>query len=211
MERKTAYITGAGLFSTRGFAPGPRDTVVAADGGYESLRRHGIKPSLVLGDMDSIIRLPRGIASLRFPRNKDLTDMALALRLLQARGYRRFKLYGALGGRLDHSLANVHLLAGLGKAGMRGIIVAPELTVLHVSDGILTLPPLPKGILISVFAWGGLAKGVTLHGLRYPLNEAAIDPFTPLGISNEARGGPVTVLVRDGTLIVTVLQSKAQE
>ncbi len=210
MEQKTAYITGAGAFTARGFAPGPLDAVVAADGGYESLRRHGIRPSLVLGDMDSIIGLPRGIASLRFPRSKDLTDMALALRLLQARGYRQFKLYGALGGRLDHSLANVHLLAGFGRAGMRGIIIAPDVTVLHVSDDILTLPPLPKGAPISVFAWGSLAKGVTLSGLRYPLCEAALDPFIPLGVSNEAAGGPVKVQVREGTLIVAVLHAKAQ-
>lgn len=159
-----------------------------------------------MGDMDSITGLPGGIASLRFPRSKDLTDMALAIRLLQARGYRRFKLYGALGGRIDQSLANFHLLAGISREGMRGIIIAPELTALSVSNGLLKLPPLSKGTLVSVFAWGGLAKGVTLKGLRYPLDEAAIDPFTPLGVSNEAKGGPVKVLVRSGTLIVTVLQ-----
>jgi len=207
---KTAYITGAGAFTPRGFAPRASDTVIAADGGYVSLRQFGIRPALVIGDMDSITGLPGGIASLRFPRSKDLTDMALAIRLLQARGYRRFKLYGALGGRLDQSLANFQLLAGLSREGMRGIIIAPELTALSVSGGILTLPPLSKGIRVSVFAWGGEAKGVTLHGLRYPLNEAAIDPFTPLGVSNEATGGPVKVLVRFGTLIVTILQPGVQ-
>jgi len=184
--------------------------VIAADGGYRALARAGIRPDLILGDMDSLARQPRGIPLLRFPRRKNLTDMALAIGLAKSRGYTRFKLYGALGGRLDHSLANVHLLAGLGRAGMRGIIVAPEVTVLQVSDGVLTIPPLPKGTPVSVFAWGGSARGVTLSGLRYPLCEATLDPFIPLGVSNEATGGPVRVQVRDGTLIVTVLHAKAQ-
>ncbi len=210
MAEKTVYIAGAGAFTPRGFHPGPSDAVAAADGGYESLRRHGILPGIVLGDMDSVRSLPDGIARLRFPRSKDLTDMALAIRLFKARGYRRFKLYGALGGRLDHSLANFYLLAGLAGRGMRGMIVAPELTALSVSNGALALPPLAHGTIVSVFAWGGEAMGVTLEGLRYPLKDATLNAFEPLGVSNEALGGPVKLLVRQGTLIVAVLNGRAQ-
>lgn len=204
MAKGTAYIIGAGDFTIRGLLPGPRDLLIAADGGYDSLRRFGIRPHLVLGDMDSITRLPEGIARLRFPPEKDLTDMALALRFARARGYRRFRLYGATGGRLDHSLANLQTLAGLAREGLQGIIVAPGVTIFSLADGSLRFPALRPGTVVSVFCQGGEALGVTLKGLEYPLHDARLDPFTPLGVSNQAQGRPFSVSVRQGVLLITV-------
>ncbi|HOQ63798.1 MAG TPA: thiamine diphosphokinase, partial [Clostridia bacterium] len=88
----TAFIVGAGGFCRAGLHPGPDDMVIAADGGYRALARAGIRPDLILGDMDSLARQPRGIPLLRFPRRKNLTDMALAIGLAKSRGYTRFKL-----------------------------------------------------------------------------------------------------------------------
>jgi thiamine pyrophosphokinase len=210
MSEKTAYITGAGAFTTRGFYPGRCDIVIAADGGYEALSRHGIRPNMVLGDMDSIKGLPKGVTRLRFPARKDETDIALGIKLLESRGCRRFKLYGALGGRMDHSLANFHLLAGLAQRGLKGLIVAPDLTAWSLSSATIALPPLPRGTLLSVFAWGGPAKGVSLKGLKYPLSDADLSPYEPLGISNEALGGGIEVSVRNGTLLITALHGNPQ-
>ena len=204
MAKGTAYLVGAGAFTRRGFHPAPGDAVIAADGGADALERAGLRAQLVLGDMDSLKRPHPYAARLRFPRQKDLTDLALALRMAEARGFGRFKLYGALGGRLDHSLANLQLLAGLARKGLRGVIVAPGMSAFCVADGRLALPPLPAGRLVSVFAWGGPAYGVTLDGLKYPLDNANLHPEEPLGVSNEALGGPVRVAVRRGTLLVTV-------
>lgn len=211
MANGTAYLVGAGEFTRRGFHPKAGDAVIAADGGADSLENAGFRPHLVLGDMDSLQRAHPGSARLRFPRQKDLTDLALAIRLAQARGFTRFKLYGALGGRLDHSLANLQLLAGLAQKGYRGAIVTPGLTAFCVADGRLSLPPLPAGRLMSVFAWGGPASGVTLGGLKYPLSGARLRPEEPLGVSNEALGGPVSAEVLQGTLLVTVLEGTVQE
>lgn len=210
MGEKTAYIIGAGTFTTRGFYPGRGDIVIAADGGYEALSKYGIRPHMVLGDMDSIKSLPAGIARLRFPARKDETDMALGIKLTEAKGCRHFKLFGALGGRTDHSLANFHLLAGLAHRGLKGVIVDPKHTAWSLSSAFMALPPLPRGTIVSVFAWGGPARGVSLKGLKYPLHNTDLSPYEPLGISNEALGGSIIVSVREGTLLVMALYGNPQ-
>lgn len=204
MSGKTAYLVGAGGFCADGFHPGAGDIVIAADGGFDALQKAGLRADLVLGDMDSIRRLPRGVARLRFPAKKDSTDMALGLALAKGRGFRRFKLYGALGGRMDHSLANLHLLAGLASQGLGGIIIAPDCLVLSARDGSLRLPLLPAGTLVSVFSWGGPARGVSLRGLKYGLKDAILNADEPLGVSNEATGRPAQVQVASGTLVIVI-------
>ena len=204
MNQATAYIIGAGEVSFTGFHPGPRDLVIAADGGYDALDQAGIRPHLLLGDMDSIKALPMHIPRMRFPVKKDETDMALAIRVAQQRGFRRFKLYGALGGRLDHTLANLQLLGSLARQGMQARMVDRRAVFFAVSNGSLVLPPLRQGTTVSVFAWGGDAAGVTLKGLAFPLYNAQLNAFMPLGVSNVARGMPIRISVSSGVLLVTV-------
>lgn len=204
MNKGTAYIAGAGDFTSKGLLPGGGDILVAADGGYDALMALGIRPHIVLGDMDSIIHAPRGTALLRFPSNKDQTDMALALCFARGQGYRRFKLYGATGGRLDHTLANFQALAGLARDGLHAQIIAPDIIAYALADGQLRFPLLRAGTLVSVFAIGGEAEGVTLKGLKYGLKNVRLSPFSPLGVSNEATGQPFSISVGGGTLIITI-------
>ncbi|MDI9520234.1 MAG: thiamine diphosphokinase [Bacillota bacterium] len=202
MRKGIAYIVGAGDFDKRGFAPMQDDLVIAADGGYDSLARHHLRVDLLLGDLDSIAQVPSGIARLRFPPKKDLTDMAIGIQMAKGRGYRRFLLYGALGKRLDHTLANLQLLSGLAKDEYQAKIMSGNLIVHALSDSCLFLPPVKKGSLISVFCWGDRAEGVTLKGLKYPLENAVLTAHEPLGISNEGRGTPAKISVRQGVLLV---------
>lgn len=204
MKQRTAYIIGAGEVCFTGFHPGPHDLVIAADGGYDALHEAGIRPHLLLGDMDSIKALPTDIPRLRFPARKDETDMALAIKVAQQRGFRRFKLYGALGGRLDHTLANLQLLGSLAHQGMQARIVDRRAVLFAVCKRTLVLPPLRQGTTVSVFAWGGDAAGVTLKGLAFPLYNAQLEAFMPLGVSNVAKGMPIRISVSSGVLLVTV-------
>ena len=109
----TCYIVGAGDFTARGFAPGPGDLILAADGGYRALYRLGTTPDLLLGDFDSLgdAPLPPNLPVLRFPARKDDTDTGLALRHGLMLGFRDFALYGCAGGRTDHLLANFQSMA----------------------------------------------------------------------------------------------------
>lgn len=124
----TCYIVGAGDFTARGFAPGPGDLILTADGGYRALHRLGTTPDLLLGDFDSLgdEPLPPGLPVLRFPARKDDTDTGLALRHGLMLGFRDFALYGCAGGRTDHLLANFQSMARVSRLGATIRLAAPD-------------------------------------------------------------------------------------
>lgn len=124
----TCYVVGAGDFTPRGFAPGPGDLVVAADGGYRALYSLGYTPDLLLGDFDSLgdVPLPADLPVLRFPVRKDDTDAGLALRHGLDLGFRDFALYGCAGGRVDHLLANFQSMARVSRLGASVRLAAPD-------------------------------------------------------------------------------------
>ncbi len=200
----TCYLVGAGEFTARGFAPAAGDLVIAADGGYTALKALGVTPHLLVGDFDSLALRPAGVPTLTFPVEKDDTDMGLAMREGLARGYRDFALYGAGGGRMDHFVANLQLLGGLSRRGAAARMVCAEFDVFGVTGGTLALPPRDAGTVASVFCHGLRAEGVTLTGLKYPLNGALLTCDHPLGVSNLYAGGDASVTVGRGTLLVFV-------
>ena len=87
------YIVGAGDFPY-GFSPKDDDLVIAADGGYDHLKKNGIRCDLLIGDLDSISASADGVQTKRFPIRKDETDMHLAYLEGKARGYKEFHIYG---------------------------------------------------------------------------------------------------------------------
>lgn len=207
MPEGICYIVGAGRhFPGDTFAPAPEDLVIAADGGYADLLSRGIRVDLLLGDMDSLgEKIPQGPSVERFAPQKDDTDTLLAIKTGLQRGYRAFHLYGGTGGRLDHTLANCQCLLYLARRGARGWLHGEREVVTAVVDGELELPPRKAGYL-SVFCLGDRAEGVTLEGLKYPLENAVLTADFPLGVSNEFTGAKSRIAVRHGALLV-VLQT----
>ena len=199
---KVCYIVGAGDFTPRGLAPGEGDLLIAADGGYEYLRAQGLQPDLLLGDFDSLEKVPAGMETVRFPAEKDDTDMGLAVAEGIARGCTEFRIYGGSGDRPDHFFANLQLLCGLSRQGMAGALVCPGFDVRAVTDGTLLLPPAAKGTVFSVFAFGGAAEGVSIRGGKYALEGVTVECTGSLGVSNEFLDGEVSVSVARGTLMV---------
>ncbi len=197
-------VAGAGEFTARGLAKGPRDLVIAADGGYAALLSAGVEPDLIVGDFDSLGHVPQDGRVLSFPPEKDDTDMALAAGLGWDRGYRRFRLYGGSGDRPDHFLANLQLLAALSRRGARAELVCPEYSVHALTDGELLFPDARAGVILSVFCQGERAEGVCLRGVKYPLEDAVLRGDTALGVSNAFSGGDARVSVAHGTLWVFV-------
>lgn len=200
----TCYLVGAGEFTPRGFTPGPGDFIIAADGGYAPLQALGVRPHLLVGDFDSLAQRPPDVPIVAFSTHKDDTDMGLALAEGRARGYRRFMLYGAGGGRMDHFLANLQLLGAASRGGADVRMVCADADIFAVTDGVLAVPKQRAGTLVSVFCHGERAEGVTLQGLAYPLRDALLTCDRALGVSNEHLGGEATVAVRRGTLLVFV-------
>ena len=197
-KQSVCYIVCA-LPQERLLAPQPGDLVIAADAGYLNLKKFGIAPHLVAGDFDSLGCVPPGENVEVHPAMKDDTDMLLAVKAGLIKGYREFRLYGGLGGRLDHTLANLQTLCYILNRGGRGTLVGPPHAAL-LRDGTLRFEG-GEGRL-SVFAFGGNAKGVSLKGLLYPLTDALLTVDFPIGVSNEFLGGPASVSVESGTLLL---------
>lgn len=197
---KTCVIFCAGGFDALAEPIRRGDLVIAADGGLRHTQALGIQPDEILGDFDSLGYQPQN--ALRFPVEKDDTDAMLAARLGLERGYRRFVLYGSLdGGRLDHTLANYQLLQFLADRDAEGYLAGLRYLVTTVKDSTLSFSPKARGIL-SLFCLGPAAQGVTLSGLKYPLENAVLTPGFPLGVSNHFTGLPARITVGNGSLLV---------
>ena len=176
------------------------DLVIAADGGLRHTQAIGIPPTLILGDFDSLGYTPA--ESLVFPVEKDDTDAMLAAREGFARGCKEFFFYGSLDGRrLDHTIANYQTLQFLADRGATGYLIGTDYLVTVVKNGALRFPAGATGV-ISVFCLGQDARGVTLKGLHYPLEDGTLTAGFPLGVSNHFIGTDATVSVRDGSLLV---------
>ena len=196
------YIFGSGAYGGEGPAAFEEDDlIIAADGGYAALEAHGQQPHLLVGDFDSLGYVPPHPRILRHPVEKDDTDTALALEQGWERGYRVFHLYGCLGGRLDHTLGNLQLLTNLARRGGLGVLVGAEMTAATLCHGQLTFPAGCRGSL-SVFAAGGVAEGVTIRGLQYPLEGGRLTGGETLGVSNAFLGEQAAVSVDRGCLLV---------
>lgn len=201
MKPKFCYIIGAGSVDGAALHPEAGDYVIAADGGFSHLERLNLKADMVLGDFDSLLQVPDHPNIVRYPSAKDDTDMLLAARAGLRLGYTTFILCGGVGGRLDHTLANIETLAWLSRRGGRGYLIGEGVVITAVTDGMLHFDSARHGT-ISVFCNGEKAVGVNLKGLKYPLTDATLTCDMPLGVSNEFTGAVSTVSVRDGTLVV---------
>ena len=176
------------------------DFVLAADGGLRHTEKLGLIPNEILGDFDSLGFTPQGANV--FPVEKDDTDAMLAVRRGLTLGYREFVLYGSLDGpRLDHTIANFQTLQFLAERDAVGYLVGLDYILTVVKDGSLTFPAGCEGT-VSVFCQGRDAKGVTIEGLHYPLENGTLTAGFPLGVSNHFTGKQARISVEDGSLLV---------
>ncbi len=177
----------------------PGDCIIAADGGLRHTQALNLTPDILLGDFDSLGYTPEGATV--FPAEKDDTDAMLAVRRGLSLGFREFMLYGSLDGkRLDHTVANFQTLAFLAREGAWGYLVGLDTVATVIQNGSLEFEQGCKGIL-SLFCLGPEARGVTLEGLQYPLENGTLTSDLPLGVSNHFLGGPARVSVRSGQLL----------
>lgn len=175
--------------------------LIAADGGLAHLERRRLTPHLIVGDFDSLGRVPEGDNIIRHPVEKDDTDTMLAIKTGLARGYRQFVLYGCLGGRLDHTYANLQALSYLADHDASGWLLGQGMAATVIRNSRLDFAPGHQGT-ISVFCPNGEARGVDLVGLYYPLQDAVLTSSFPLGVSNQFTETAASVAVKEGSLLV---------
>ena len=184
----------------------PGDAFAAADGGTHHALALGVLPSIVIGDLDSLQIEDRqklesqSVAFEHHPRNKDETDLELALLYGVKTGYRKMLIIGALGGRLDQTLGNLSLLT---MPVLSGIDI-------RVDDGVeeafFTRSQCElsgtAGDVVSLVPWGGETTGVFTEGLRWSLHDETLRPERTRGISNEMSAEIARISLRSGLLLV---------
>lgn len=180
----------------------PGSVVIAADGGMRYLNEARVQPNLVMGDFDSLGYVPKGSNIISFPSRKDETDTMLCVKQALSLYANTIVIYGGLGGRFDHSIANLQTLKYIAEQGARGYLVGDGSIVTAFVNGGICFDQNLSGF-VSVFAFGGVASGVILRGLKYPLYHAILNDGNPIGTSNEFEGIPSSVYVQSGCLLVT--------
>lgn len=176
----------------------PSDYVMCADSGYAAAVKAGIKPDVVTGDFDSYTgALPGNCEVVRLRPEKDDTDTFHCVNLALERGFRRFVLLAATGGRLDHTLANLCVLEHLALRGAQGIILSEKETVMLLAEGTHCFNG-RRGQTFSVFPFGCGSVELTYKGARYPLNRGKLTHSFPMGVSNVFESDEAEITVHDG-------------
>lgn len=178
------------------------DILICADGGYAAAVRQGLEPDLMVGDFDS---LPANVQPtghvLRLPVRKDDTDMVVCLQEGRRRGYRAFRIAGALGGRLDHTLANIQCLYDCALRGEEAWLCDENNRMTVLTPGAYTLPAMAARKL-SLLAYTPEVEGVTLRGTSWELENHTLTSSYPLGVSNEVLQGAAELSFDAGALMV---------
>lgn len=178
--------------------PHDADFVIAVDGGYQRLLDEGMEPDVVVGDFDSFDGKPPEEA-LRYPSEKDVTDLEIALDLARERGATRMDVYGALGGRIDMTFANVGLLESYPEVQLHGA----GQTVYLVKTGEHTVMR-REGHYLSFMPWK--AATISIEGVKYPLDRHEVKSGEALTISNEWSTDDARLTIHEGMVLVMIVK-----
>lgn len=199
MKNGICYVIGAGECVRFPQNINEEDMVIAVDGGFQYVKNSRV--DLVVGDFDSLGFVPEHPNVLRLKPEKDDTDMLVALKEGLQAGYLDFHIYGGCGGRFEHTIANIQSLAYLAQHGAKGTLRDGDTVITMLTNNVLILPSELTGYL-SVFSYGEKAEGVTLKGVKYPLERATLTDNFPIGVSNEFTGQSAEISVEKGRLLI---------
>lgn len=180
--------------------------IICCDGGARNFQYLGIKPDVVIGDMDSIdpVQLEsysaQGIKIIKYSVNKDFTDTELALDYALNLNPDEIFIVGALGGRVDHTLANVFLLCRGQEKGINTYLV-DEYGEAFVLDKKAVFKN-EIGKTVSLLALSPRVTGITLKGFLYPLEKGTLKMGETRGVSNIVHQDRASISVRSGKLLV---------
>ncbi len=213
LTRKKGIIVGGGPVNYRllnNELKAGYDLLVAADGGGKPLYDLCYIPQILLGDFDSLapaykeLITAQGAKMISYKKEKDWTDLELSIKLLMDRGINNIRVFGGLGGRLDHTLANLSLLYRAKISGFDVTMIGKEeMVILLSSEEQVILSPFAGGhfSLLPLFE---VAEGVNIKGAKFPLENATIKFGSTIGIHNEFLETSVGIGFRSGYLYLIV-------
>jgi thiamine pyrophosphokinase len=180
------------------------DLIVCADSAYLTAKKENITPDLIIGDFDHGTKVSpdkNEKNTVTVPCEKDDTDTMLCLKYALGQGAKDITILGGIGGRLDHTFANLQTLAYADKNGAKARLLAENDEAFLLSGSIL-LPKRDEAWYLSVFAYDGACRGVTERGTKYEVENATLDTNFPLGVSNEIVSDHAEISVKEGRLLV---------
>lgn len=177
--------------------------VIAADKGLDYALEAGITPEIAVGDFDSAeMAVPSGVEVVKFPPEKDYSDANLAVEIALERGFDELRLLSALGGRLDHTIANIQLIYSLKKRGITAELFGSGERAFFLENETREIPAF-SGYL-SVFAYEKSAV-ISESGVKYPTEKFAFTNDFPLGLSNEITEKTAKITVHSGAALIILV------
>ena len=185
------------------------ELLIGADRGICFLKEKGIHPTHIVGDFDSASgealeyfkQFPE-IPIRTFNPVKDFTDTAIAMELAMEEGADRIYILGGTGTRLDHVVANIKLLSHALERKKECILMDAHNRIRLIDQPLTIEKKKQYGKYVSLFAFGGQVKGLTLRGFFYPLTEYDMEAGNPLGVSNEITAENGEISFSSGKLLV---------
>jgi len=181
------------------------DLLIAADGGLTHMQALGFVPDLLIGDLDSVTddqvnwAQSKGARVMKFPMDKDETDLELALHEAVNSGCKRITITAAMGGRFDQTLSNIYLLNLPVLNGIDARIDdgLQEVILVRRAAEVCGTP----GDIISLLPLSPIVRGITTNGLKYPLADESLIFYRSRGLSNVMLTDQASVSIVDGVLL----------
>lgn len=182
------------------------DYLICADGGANFARELNLKPDIIIGDMDSITtetsKFYKNSKFESYPSKKDETDTELAISHAIKIRADNVTIFGGLGSRMDHSLANIYLLKRFMDVGITAEIVNENNRIRII--GKPTTLFFPIGTVVSILPIGGDVEGLTINGFEYPINDKQMTIDKPYGISNVTNMNTQHITLKKGMLLLVI-------
>lgn len=181
--------------------------IMAVDGGYAHLQKQGVHPDIVLGDFDSLGEQPSGVRACRYPKDKDDSDLQLALRRLQVQQAEHLFVFGALGGRLDHLLANLRVCANVATSGTDVTLFGCGETVHMLVGGNAwerDAGEIESARTLSIMQIEGPVSGLFIRGLKWEGDDLKISEHPSLCLSNVTTKEPILIGLDEGKVAIII-------
>lgn len=185
------------------------ETIIAVDKGLEALNKLNILPNHIVGDLDSVkepviksYKNNPNITIHKYVPEKDYTDTDIALNLAISLSSSHITIIGALGKRMDHSLANIHILVMALEKNIPCELLDTNNRIYLINNNHTIEKSTTYGKYISLIPLTSRIDGLTLTGFKYPLNDYSLTIGKSLGISNEIVDDIATIRFKNGILIV---------
>ncbi len=198
-----AVIIGNGEIKDYDFIAGKlrkSDYIICADGGYRHAVKLGIKPDVLIGDMDSIGDESYDGEIINLPVRKDFTDSEVCIKYVLLKDFDEILMLGFIGTRLDHTITNLMLLKQIAESGKKGKIIDEHNEIYFALEENIIYGK--KGDLLSLIPFGGDLNGITAFGLDYPLENETLIFGESRGVSNVMTSGKCTVNIGGGSGLI---------